>query len=198
MTHHAVGVVLAAGAGRRFGAAKALAVLDGERLVDRAVRVLRDGGCADVMVVAGAVPVRDVDAEVVTNVDWPTGMASSLRVGLEAATRRGSWGCTVLLLVDTPWIGSTAVSRLLAAGESAAAQATYDGVPAHPVRLARDVWADVAAAATGDQGARVWLRGHPGQVLLVECGDTGSPRDVDVPADLHPPHPPHPPHPTPS
>jgi CTP:molybdopterin cytidylyltransferase MocA len=181
-----VGVVLAAGAGRRFGGAKALAAVDGERLVDRAVRVLREGGCSDVLVVAGAVPLRDVDAEVVTNVDWPTGMASSLRVGLRAAAQRGTWTAAVLLLVDTPWIGGEAVRRLIGAGGVTAAQATYDGVPAHPVLLARRVWVEVAAAASGDQGARVWLRGHPGDVVLVECGDTGHPRDVDVPADLEP------------
>ena len=38
------GLVLAAGAGRRFGRPKALVELDGERLVDRAVRVLETGG----------------------------------------------------------------------------------------------------------------------------------------------------------
>ncbi|HEX3004066.1 MAG TPA: NTP transferase domain-containing protein, partial [Angustibacter sp.] len=124
----AVGVVLAAGAGRRFGAAKALVELDGERLVDRAVRLLRDGGCADVVVVAGAVPLRGVDAHVVTNVDWPTGMASSLRVGLESAGALGDWTSAVLVLVDTPWIGAEAVHRLLDTGDADAVQATYDGV----------------------------------------------------------------------
>lgn len=187
MSSAAVGIVLAAGAGRRFGAAKALVELDGERLVDRAVRTLRAGGCTDVVVVAGAVPLRDVDAHVVTNVDWPTGMASSLRVGLESAARLGDWPSAVLLLVDTPWIGAEAVRRLLASDAGPAAQASYDGAPAHPVVLARDVWADVAAAASGDQGARVWLRQHPDDVLLVECGDTGHPRDVDHPTDLPPP-----------
>jgi CTP:molybdopterin cytidylyltransferase MocA len=191
-----VGVVLAAGAGRRFGGAKALATLHGTRLVDHAVRVLREGGCTDVLVVAGAVPLRDVDADVVTNVDWPTGMASSLRVGLDAATHRGDWPAAVLLLVDTPWIGAEAVRRLIEAaeqgvaddsggtGEVLAVQAAYDGVPAHPVLLARQVWPDAVAAASGDQGARVWLRGHPDDVVLVECADTGHPRDVDVPDDL--------------
>ena len=73
----AVGVVLAGGAGRRFGGPKALALLDGQRLVDRAVATLRAGGCNEVIAVAGAVPLRDVDGRVATNVDWPTGMASS-------------------------------------------------------------------------------------------------------------------------
>lgn len=185
----AVGLVLAAGAGRRFGAAKALVELDGERLVDRAVRVLREGGCSDVVVVAGAVPLRDVDAHVVTNVDWPTGLASSLRVGLESAARLGSWASAVLMLVDTPWVGPESVRRLLDADAGLAAQAGYDGAPAHPVLLAREVWADVAGAASGDQGARVWLRQHPDDVTVVDCTGTGHPRDVDTPADLPPPPP---------
>jgi nicotine blue oxidoreductase len=180
-----VGVVLAAGAGRRFGSAKALVVLDGQRLVDRAVATLREGGCADVLAVAGAVPLRDVDAHVVTNVNWPTGMASSLQVGLQAALD-GPWARAVLLLVDQPWVGAGAVRRLLDSMQEGAlcAQASYGGLPGHPVAFARQSWAEVAAAARGDQGARVWLRTHPQQVLLVDCDGTGDPRDVDRPEDL--------------
>ncbi|WP_426566895.1 nucleotidyltransferase family protein [Angustibacter sp. McL0619] len=185
MTGQAVGIVLAAGAGRRFGSAKALALLDGRRLVDRAVQTLREGGCADVLAVAGAVPLRDVDARVVTNVNWPTGMASSLRVGLTAA-QAGPWTTAVLLLVDQPWIGADAVRRLLEAmpDGGTCAQATYGGLPGHPVAFARSTWADVAGAARGDQGARVWLRTHPQDVDLVDCDGTGHPRDVDRPEDL--------------
>jgi nicotine blue oxidoreductase len=180
-----VGIVLAAGAGRRFGSAKALAVLDGQRLVDRAVATLRAGGCEQVLAVAGAVPLRDVDAQVVTNVNWPTGMASSRRAGLDAASA-GPATTAVLLLVDQPWIGPDAVSRLLdAMGDGAdCAQASYGGLPGHPVALARRTWSDVAGAARGDQGARVWLRTHPDAVLLVDCDGTGDPRDVDRPEDL--------------
>ena len=49
------GLVLAAGAGSRFGRPKAVVELDGERLVDRAVRVLRAGGISRTYVVSGAV-----------------------------------------------------------------------------------------------------------------------------------------------
>jgi nicotine blue oxidoreductase len=180
-----VGIVLAAGAGRRFGGPKALATLDGERLVDRAVATLRAGGCADVIAVAGAVPLRDVDAQVATNVDWPRGMASSLQTGL-AAAQGGPWSAAVLLLVDQPWIGPQAVRRLIEARETGAScvQACYDGVPGHPVLFARGCWSDVGAAARGDQGARVWLRTHPDDVTAVDCAGTGDPRDVDRPEDL--------------
>ena len=64
------------------------------------------------------------------------------------------------------------------------AVAAYDGQPRNPVLLAREHWAEVIAAATGDQGARAFLRARPGLVTLVECGDTGRPDDIDTPADL--------------
>jgi CTP:molybdopterin cytidylyltransferase MocA len=178
-------LVLAAGAGRRFGGPKALARLDGERLVDRAVRTLRDGGLADVLVVSGAGSLPDVDAVEVPNPMWREGMGSSLRAGLDFA-EAGGWSAAVVLLVDTPWVGSGAVARLLAAAgpETVAAQATYGGTGGHPVLLARSVWADVAASATGDRGARAWLAAHPGRVLAVPADGTGDPRDVDHPGDL--------------
>ena len=66
--------------------------------------------------------------------------------------------------------------------------AAYDGRPRNPVLLARAVWADVAAAVEGDEGARAWLRqrapGDPNGVVLVECGDLGDPADLDTPEDL--------------
>ena len=62
--------------------------------------------------------------------------------------------------------------------------AAFDGRPRNPVLLDRAVAAEVAAAATGDSGARGWLRAHPGLVSLVECGDVGSDLDIDTPHDL--------------
>lgn len=67
-----------------------------------------------------------------------------------------------------------------------AVQAAYDGVPGHPVLLDRRTWAEVADLATGDQGARGWLRAHRDAVRLVDCTGTGDPRDVDRPEDLRP------------
>ncbi len=180
-----IGVVLAAGAGRRFGGPKALALLDGVRLVDRATATLTTGGCASIVVVSGAVPLLVEGATVVANPLWDTGMGSSLRAALTHLAGSAT-SAVVVLLVDTPWVGAGAVSRLVAAHTSGAvaAQATYGSVPGHPVLLGRQVWDDVAALAVGDQAARGWLRQHRDQVVAVPCDGTGDPRDVDRPQDL--------------
>jgi nicotine blue oxidoreductase len=183
------GVVLAGGAGVRFGGPKALARLDGERLVDRAVRTLRDGGCDPLVVVEGAAALAPVDAEVVPNPAWSQGMGSSLRAALTALAPRAGVRAVVLLLVDTPWVGPVPVRRVVeryrAAGEPClAVQASYDGVPGHPVLLDRRTWPEVDRLATGDQGARGWLRTHRDAVRLVDCTGAGDPRDVDRPEDL--------------
>jgi CTP:molybdopterin cytidylyltransferase MocA len=175
------GVVLAAGEGRRFGGPKAVVELAGERLVDRAVRVLRSGGVEDVVVVAGAAPLTVPGARVVDNPDWRSGMGSSLRAGLHAAT---AYDAVVLLLVDTPGVTPECVRRV---GELAAPDAlvvaTYAGVRGHPVVIGGEHFAGVAAVAARDVGARAYLRGRD-DVVMVECGDVGDGRDVDTPADL--------------
>lgn len=170
------GLVLAAGEGRRFGGPKAPYVLDGERLVDRAVRVLREAGCASVVVVLGAW-VGDVPgASVVVNDDWSTGMGSSLRAGL-AALEGGDADRVVVTLVDLPGLTPDAVRRLVEAPGDLA-QAAYDGERGHPVLLGRMHWAGVAATAEGDRGARAYLAEH--DVALVEVGDLASGHDLDL------------------
>jgi nicotine blue oxidoreductase len=182
------GLVLAAGAGRRYGSPKALVRLGDRLLVERAADLLATGGCDPVLVVLGAAAEEVLAAatlpEVVRNPDWATGMGSSLRAGLAALPPAAD--AVVVTLVDTPGLGPESVRRLIAAGDegAVAAQATYGGRRGHPVLLSRTVLIEVAAVATGDRGAGPWLAAHPGRVRLIPCDGTGDPRDVDVPDDL--------------
>ncbi|GAB2975100.1 nucleotidyltransferase family protein [Amycolatopsis acidiphila] len=180
------GLLLAAGAGRRFGRPKALVELDGEPLVRRALRVLADGGCAPVRVVLGAQaedalkllpdPSLAVFAE-----DWETGMGASLRAGLRALPEADA---VLVHLVDLPRVDARVIARLAAlASPDAVVRAAYDGVPGHPVLFGRKWWAEVADSASGDRGARDWLRTRD-DLRLVECADIGSGFDVDTPGDL--------------
>jgi CTP:molybdopterin cytidylyltransferase MocA len=177
----AVGVLLAAGAGTRYGGPKVLAH-DGAWL-RAAVAALREGGCAAVLVVLGAggadaVQLLPAGADPVFAGQWAAGMSGSLRAGLAAAERTDA-DVAVLHLVDTPDVGAAVVARVLAA-RAPLARATYHGSGGHPVLLHRMHWAAVAAAATGDHGARGFLRGRA-DVLAVECADLATGADIDTP-----------------
>ena len=198
MRTRVAGVLLAAGEGSRLGRPKALVELDGQTLAERGVTMLRTGGADPILVVAGAVQVNVEKIHAVYNEQWRTGMGSSLRAALRAltdaegardglaATLAVDVGAVVVALADQPLIGTEAVARLIAAyrGGAGVAVACYDGKPRNPVLLAREYWPEVIAAATGDQGARAFLHARPELVTHVECGDTGSPDDIDTAADL--------------
>lgn len=221
-----LGILLAAGAGRRMGGPKALVVgTDSRPWLETSTYTLLDGGCARVVVVLGAqadlarplVPV-DPRVEVVEAPDWDEGMGASLRRGLAAAQllRRNGIDveAAVVSLVDLPDVDARVVARLIAtalpplpgsadpadpaggadggvggagadpsgspaAASSVLARAGYRGRPGHPVILGVDHWAAVLASARGDHGAREYLADRP--VLLVECGDLATGRDVDRP-----------------
>jgi nicotine blue oxidoreductase len=184
------GVLLAAGEGSRFGQPKALVKLHGLTLAERGVRLLRAGGADPVLVVTGAAPVELAGIHAVRNEQYRTGMGSSLRAGLQALSGAGALapeaGAVVVALADQPLVGPAAVARLIAAyaGGAGVVVAAYHGRPRNPVLLAREHWPEVIATATGDQGARAFLRSRPDLVTLIECGDTGRPDDIDTVADL--------------
>jgi CTP:molybdopterin cytidylyltransferase MocA len=182
------GVLLAAGEGSRFGRPKALVELGGQTLAERGVALLRAGGADPILVVTGAAPIQLNGVQAVYNKGWRTGMGSSLRAALRALDSAPSADASavVVALADQPLVGSEAVARLIAAyrGGAGVAVAAYHGKPRNPVLVAREYWPDVIALATGDTGARAFLRARPDLVTLVECADTGSPDDIDTPADL--------------
>jgi CTP:molybdopterin cytidylyltransferase MocA len=179
------GVLLAAGEGSRFGRPKALVELNGRTLAELGVNLLRAGGADPILVVTGAAPVELDGTHTVYNPEWRSGMGSSLRTALSFLDPIDI-AAVVVALADQPLVGSEAVARLIAAYRDGAtvAVAAYDGKPRNPVLLAREHWREVAAMATGDTGARAFLRAHPDIVTVVECGDTGRPDDIDTPADL--------------
>lgn len=170
------GVLLAAGAGTRFGSPKVLAG-QGEWL-RTAVDALARGGCDDVVVVLGAAVV-DVPgpARAVIAADWADGMSASVRAGLTAAAGAHR---AVVHLVDTPDVGAAVVARVLAASvPSGLARAVYHGRPGHPVVIAATHWPALLGALHGDHGARVFLAGRR-DVVAVECGDLATGADIDT------------------
>jgi len=177
-----IGLVLAAGAGTRYGQPKAGVVLDGQRLVDRAVGVLRAGGAQPVLVVLGARVLDVPDAQVVVNEAWQSGMGSSLAAGLAACAATEATS-VVVTLVDQPGLTPAVIEAVADPSPQALVAATYDGRRGHPVVLGRDHWSGAAASAVGDRGARDYLAAHREVTRYVEVAHLGSDVDLDVPAD---------------
>lgn len=183
-------IVLAAGAGSRFGGGKLLAKLGGRPLIQAALENLRDAPVEEIIVVVGADSerLREVcehyGARTIENAEWERGQSTSVIAGLRAC--REETRAAVVLLGDQPFVGAGAVERLVAAFVEGAkiVVATYGGRRRNPVLFSREIWPLLEAELAGDEGARSVLRRHPELVVEVPCDGAGDPTDVDTREDL--------------
>jgi molybdenum cofactor cytidylyltransferase len=183
------GLVLAAGAGRRFGATKQLAELHGRPLLSHAVAAVAGVPALDpVVVVLGhdadavraGVPELDL-VQVVVAEDWERGQAASLRAGLAAL---GDAGAALIALGDMPFVTPAVIEAVLDAFDPArddAVRASYDGAPGHPVLLGRTLLAR-AGELSGDEGFRALLGGA--RVRDFAAGHLADPADIDTREEL--------------
>ena len=178
MSTMAAGILLAAGAGARFGMPKVLAA-QGQWLKS-GVAALHHGGCDDVVVVLGAAIVDvPAPARAVIATDWSDGLSASLRTGLSAVEA----DFAVLHTVDTPDVGAEVVDRVLAAARSSTsglARAYFADTPGHPVVVANRHWTELLRGLRGDEGARAFLSARS-DVVEVDCADLATGRDIDTP-----------------
>ena len=186
----ACGVVLAAGAGSRFGGAKQLAELDGKPLAQWAIDVACSARALDRVIVVLGARADEIQsridfgrADVVRCDNAEEGIAASLRCGFEAA---GDAEWVVVTLADEPRLPVEAIERigwaaLGAPPEVSAVRARWGERVGHPVALAASL-ADSIQDLHGDQGARDLIEEHPN--LEVEADDLGDPLDIDTVEDL--------------
>jgi len=186
-------LILAAGAGRRFGGdaagAKLLADLGGAPVIRRVADAVAGAGFAEVIAITGA---RDAaigralagtDVRVSHAPDWAEGMAASLRAGI-AALDPGAEGVCVFL-GDMPLVPVELCAGLVAAARQAgyAARPRHRGKPGHPVAFTRAAFADLTGLQ-GDTGATALLKARPGAVAYVDTAESGVLLDIDTPEDL--------------
>jgi molybdenum cofactor cytidylyltransferase len=188
MADEIVGILLAAGASRRFGGDKLMHRLpDGVPMAIAAATKLR-ATCRRVMAVvrpgheALAGLLAEAGCEIVPCPRAEQGMGESLAAGVRAAPDAAGW---LLALADMPFIAASshqAVLSCLQAGASLAAP-RYAGRRGHPVGFARE-WFPQLAALTGDQGAKSILESHRQKLILCPVDDPGVIRDIDRPENL--------------
>ncbi len=186
-----VGVLLAAGAGSRFGGDKLLALLpDGTPLGVRAARTLRSGVDRGIAVVrpsdealAGLLEAEGLDVASFPGAD--EGMGASLAFGVGSAPEADGW---IVALADMPFVRPEtieAVAGRIRAGAWIAAPCRR-GRRGHPVGFTRALFAELIGLG-GDRGARVLLERYASRVEPFESDDEGILLDVDTLRDFQGP-----------
>lgn len=209
-----VGLLLAAGRGRRFAAAvagdgaardKLLLTVDGRALARHGCDALA-AGCDEVIAVLRpdapaslAATLRAAGARLVVADRAESGMGHSLAAGARAVIAGGGSSSVLVLPADMPWVRPDTVRRLAAALRAAAggpAQGSAAGIGDRVVvprlpdgRSGHPVGfgpahLDALSRLEGDRGARALRDG--GATTFIEVEDTGILRDVDLPSDLPP------------
>jgi molybdenum cofactor cytidylyltransferase len=188
MAANICGILLAAGASKRFGSDKLLHPLNGQAPVALAalaslraaiphvIAVVRPGAqqLANRLSEAGATVILCANAE--------DGMGTSLATAVAASGDVAGW---VIALADMPYIRPQTIGKIaasLAAGAAIAAPA-YRGERGHPVGLSSQFRGQLEALG-GDEGARSIIKLNSSLVTLIEVDDPGVCRDIDTPADL--------------
>jgi CTP:molybdopterin cytidylyltransferase MocA/SAM-dependent methyltransferase len=189
MSEGIVGLVLAAGAGSRFGGAKLLAPVGGRPILQHVLDALAAAEVGEVVVVLGddAAAVEAAiawrDERRVINPEPERGLASSLQVGFEATSPDAA--AVLVALGDQPLVSAAVIRALIEAPNAPArpiaVPAYADEAGRNPVLLRHEAFA-LIAEATGDRGLGPLLAAHP--ELVAEIPVTGSNPDVDTRADL--------------
>jgi molybdenum cofactor cytidylyltransferase len=189
------GLVLAAGFGRRFGADKRRATLDGAQTL-LATTLARAGAAFEELWVvlreeddAPALGVPD-DVPVIRSRQAGQGMGASLAAGIGHVLAVSEADSVAILLGDMPWIAQTTLRELCShADVSRIVLPWYAGERGQPVIFGRQFW-PALATLTGDQGGKAVIARHAQACVSVQVNDAGIVQDVDVAGDLLRPIPP--------
>lgn len=180
-------VVLAAGAGRRFGGAKQIAQWRGATLLEWALDAALGVPALDPIVVVLGAHAAEVQAavdlspvQVVHAADWEEGQSASLRAGVAAL---GDVDAALVLLADMPFVTAQVVAGTIdhLGARHDVVRTVYAGRPGHPVLLGPRALARVAQLR-GDTGARALL--HDLRVREWEAGHLCDPTDIDTRREL--------------
>lgn len=183
-----VGILLAAGSSRRFGADKRLHLLaDGTPMALASARNLA-AVCSRTIVVIRpddtvlASLLAEEGLETIVCAEAQQGMGHSLASGVAATADAAGW---LVALADMPYIQSASYNSVLHAmlGGAALARPIHNGRPGHPVAFGAAYRAELLAL-TGDQGGKAILEADPAALVLCPVDDPGVLKDVDVPVQI--------------
>ena len=184
-------IILAAGSSSRMGSPKQALQFRGRSLLRRAALAALGAGCRPVIVVTGAYSelsrreFEGLDVREVLNTLWETGMASSIRAGVEALVSADARAdAAVLLLCDQPYVTAEVISGLIAAHRATGrlvVASTYGGSFGVPALFSRTLFAELARLE-GAGGAKQVIKRYASEAHFLPFHDGEV--DVDTPNDF--------------
>jgi molybdenum cofactor cytidylyltransferase len=183
-------LVLAAGAGSRFGGGKLMTPWRDGVLIDGALDAAFAAPAPSVLVVVGADPrvaahAAARGARVIEAEDHAEGLSASLRAGIAALPLDASG--VLVLLGDMPAVPHAVLAPLVRALEAGAPAAVpvFDGRIGNPAALSAALFPQILALR-GDRGARAVIEALGDQLARVPAPDAGVLIDIDRREDLGP------------
>ena len=189
-------IVLAAGAGTRFGGPKQVALWQGRPLIHHVLDAVAASQVDEIVVVVGAHAARVRQAvrawqqqhplvrlRVVLNREWAKGQSTSVKVGLRAA---GAVSAALFPLADQPLVSASLLNMLIATHRRTLAgivRPRYAGQPGAPVLFDHALFGELMEL-TGDTGGRAVVQTHAREVVYVDWEDARAGWDVDTRQDL--------------
>ena len=178
-------VILAAGAGTRFGEPKAGALVrDGVRFLDAVCETARGAGADPIVAVVPPGTAVPDGVRLVVNAVATAEQITSLRLGLAQLTN-SPVGAALVWPVDHPFVRVESALAVVDAARRTGAPIVvpvHEGRRGHPAWFTRDTWRELMTVHDG--GARAVVHGYGARVHEVPVPDAGVVRDIDTPADF--------------
>jgi len=184
-----IAVVLSAGESSRMGRPKALLPIQGQKFIERIIRVIGQSRVGRTIVVLGhhadqlRGQIEHLPVEVVINPDYRSGQLSSLQAAIRHISDDDRCDGMLVHLVDHPFIDVALVDALIESffeTKKMIVVPRYKGKRGHPVIFSRELFGELLNAPL-DQGAKAVVNAHRQETLEIEWQDEGITLDIDTP-----------------
>lgn len=189
------GIILAAGASKRFGRPKQLLRLKNKYLIEWVLDAALNSRLSRVVLVLGFAHQKIIDAlgrklqqhgklQIEINPHYQKGQSGSLRVGLSAV--KDDFPAVMFLLGDQPMVDAAAINLLLEkfwSADKGIGVPTFHGKRGNPAIFGQKFYQRIMEIK-GDIGARQIIETHPQRVLEIEIKNPLFFSDIDTPEDF--------------
>ncbi|MEM7556100.1 MAG: nucleotidyltransferase family protein [Cyanobacteria bacterium P01_A01_bin.84] len=185
-------IILAAGSASRMGKPKQLLTYQGNSLISHIVKVGINSICEPVIVVLGAYAeqiksqIDKLPIQIIENLDWETGMSSSIRAGVNAINHsHPQLDAVIIALADQPLISETAFNQLVQTyqtTENTIIASAYGDVIGVPALFHRTFFPELINLG-GDRGAKFLIGKDKNKDKVLSLSIPAAAIDIDTPED---------------